>query len=167
MRIIMNISHFYGGKEAIYDIYGNLIEGNLDRGELVMLNKTEDYSRILFYFKELNKLNENDNLFNRYLGKIYYSSININIINNKQIKNIFKKFKKLKNKVSDQMKIVIDTIICKIQYERIPKLEKEFQIGHTFSKDTLNYCKNKDIYNELLPDDFFLSKNILINLRGN
>ena len=33
MRIIMNISHFYGGKEAIYDIYGNLIEGNLDRGE--------------------------------------------------------------------------------------------------------------------------------------
>lgn len=132
-----------------------------------MLNNTEDYSRILFYFKELNKLNENDNLFNRYLGKIYYSSINVDIINDKQLKNIFKKFQKLKNRVSEQMKIVIDTIVCKIQYERIPKLKNELKIGHIFSEDTLNYCKNKDIYNDLLPDNFFLSKNILINLRSN
>lgn len=132
-----------------------------------MLNNTEDYSRILFYFKELNKLNENDNLFNRYLGKIYYSSINVNIINDKQLKNIFKKFQKLKNRVSEQMKIVIDTIVCKIQYERIPKLKNELKIGHIFSEDTLNCCKNKDIHDDLLPDNFFLSKNILINLRSN
>ena len=138
--------------------------------------KKESYKEIKFYLRQILILNENDILFTRYLGKIYNSSTNVDIITNKDFSKIKKKLNfviKFKN-LSYEMKITLKLMILKMEYERIPKLKNEFKIGNFISDETIkNYLKNNNINcedNEKIykfvkkfsADPFYKKKNIFI-----
>lgn len=121
--------------------------------------KKEGYFQLIDHVREMRILGENNPLFMRYVGKIYSSAIDRELINDRHFKKICKSINRLK--LSNDMKIFMDMWIIRVQIERIPKLENEMVIGHIFSQKALDMATD-DMRKELLPDPFFLCKNIVV-----
>ena len=122
--------------------------------------KRENYFQLINHVKEMRILGENDPLFMRYVGKIYSSAVDKELINDKQFKKICKSLNRIK--LSHDMKIFMKMWIIRMQIERIPKLENEMKIGHIFSQKALDMAIDDEMRKEISPDPFFLCKNILV-----
>lgn len=122
--------------------------------------KREGYFQLIDHVKEMRILGENDPLFMRYVGKIYSSAIDKELINDRQFKKICKSLNRLK--LSHDMEIFMNMWIIRMQVERIPKLENEMVIGHIFSQKARDMATDDEMRKELSPDPFFLCKNIFV-----
>lgn len=124
------------------------------------MNKKEDYSQIKYYISEMKKLDENEALFLRYAGKVYYASIDCENVDDRHFQKICKSLKKLK--LGNAMKTFMEVFVCKMMMERIKPIDGELRIGHIFSEDTLNAIEDEKMKESLSLDAFYESKNILV-----
>lgn len=122
--------------------------------------KKADYRQIKNYIWEMKLIGENAPLFWRYVGKVFDSATNVNMIKDREFNKICKALNRLK--LSNDMKIFMRMFICDMTVKRIPSIDGELRIGHIFSQKALDMAIDDEMRKELSPSLFYKQKNILV-----